>query len=221
MNEKDLNIPAGQVSVTGTLTLPVQPTALVIFAHGSGSSRFSPRNRYVAGVLNRQQMATLLVDLLTPEEDEVFENRFNIRLLTERLVDVTRFIHHHEACRDLPIGYFGASTGAASALHAAAVLTGLISAVVSRGGRPDMAEDILHLVKAPTLLIVGGLDTEVIAMNKTALQGLTQCIKQIRIVEGATHLFEEPGKLEEVSQLACRWLQQYLAAPVPAPSRHS
>ncbi len=221
INEKDLSIPAGKNNLTGTLTVPGKATALVIFAHGSGSSRFSPRNRYVAGVLNGQHLATLLVDLLTPEEDEVVENRFNIRLLAERLVSVTHFIHGYESCRNLPIGYFGASTGAASALHAAAVLPGLISAVVSRGGRPDLAEEMLHLVKAPTLLIVGGLDTEVIVMNKTAMQGLSQCIKQIRIVEGATHLFEEPGKLEEVSQLACLWLLQYLSVPVADSSLNS
>lgn len=211
---KEVEIQIEEVSVKGILSVPDKASSIIIFSHGSGSSRFSPRNRYIAEILNYHGMATLMVDLLTPEEDEVFENRFNMSLLTKRLIAVTKFIHHQEAFREFSIAYIGASTGAASALGAAALLPELIAAVVSRGGRPDLAEAYLPKVKAPTLLIVGGYDTEVIEINKAALKELTHCVRQIRIVEGATHLFEEPGKLEEVSHLACRWMQQYMPVQV-------
>lgn len=199
-----MKIPLGKLTLEGDLTIPNNAKGLVLFAHGSGSSRKSPRNRYVAQVLNSGGVATLLFDLLTPEEERVdavtAELRFNIDLLTERLVKVTQFILKE----GLKIGYFGASTGAAAALKAAAQLPNEIAAVVSRGGRPDLALERLPQVQAPTLLIVGSLDLQVIEMNKTALK-LMRCEKELKIVAGATHLFEEPGTLENVAEVALDW----------------
>ncbi|WP_212006665.1 dienelactone hydrolase family protein [Chitinophaga sp. HK235] len=197
----------GGPQLTAMLKVPEAAKGLVIFAHGSGSSRFSPRNNFVADVLNEHQMATLLTDLLTPSEDVVFENRFNINLLSNRLIKVSEWSMEQAALRQLPVGYFGASTGAAAALQAAA-LNKRIEAVVSRGGRPDLSKN-LSQVQAPTLLIIGSLDTAVIELNKQAYDEL-RCEKRMEIVQGASHLFEEPGTLDSVSNLAADWFERYL-----------
>lgn len=211
MKSIEINIPVGGITLKGNLNIPSDANSLVIFSHGSGSSRFSTRNNYVAERLNRQGIATLLIDLLTEAEDSIFENRFNIDLLTDRLVAVTFYVGQLTELKKLPIGYFGASTGAASALQAANQLKDIIVAVVSRGGRPDLAKG-LSRVKAATLLIVGSLDTEVIKLNEQAFSQLI-CEKQTEIVEGASHLFEEPGKLDKVSELAENWFRKYLINP--------
>jgi len=209
MKTTELNIPIGkQIILKGNLSIPEEPNGLVIFSHGSGSSRFSSRNRHVAEILNKQGIATLLIDLLTEEEDSVYKNRFNINLLTERLIAVTNYTSVLSDLRDLPIGFFGASTGAASALKAAGSIKN-IQAIVSRGGRPDLAGNSLKKVTAPTLLIIGSLDTDVISLNEEAYHQLT-CEKDWKIVEGATHLFEEPGKLDIVANYAVDWFTKHL-----------
>jgi len=214
IDSRDIDIDVGQdIWLTGNLTIPEGCHALVIFSHGSGSSRHSVRNKFVAGYLNKHHIATLLIDLLTPEEDRESHNRFNIDLLTERLVSVTTYAHGLPALSGCNIGLFGASTGAASALNAAAQMGDMISAVVSRGGRPDLATMALDKVKAPVLLIVGSLDAEVIQLNKMALKSL-KSEKQILIVEGASHLFEETGKLDEVARLANNWFTTHLLRKV-------
>lgn len=205
-----LEIKLDRVSLEGELVLPDDPHGLVIFSHGSGSSRFSPRNNFVAQQLQRRGIGTFLFDLLTEEEDMDYSKRFNIELLSQRLVQVTRQILQFGDIINLPIGYFGASTGAASALIAAAALHDKIDAVVSRGGRPDLAMDQLSQVKAPTLLIVGRLDNDVIKMNQEAFKKLCTT-KQLEIIEGATHLFEEPGALEQVATLSENWFMQHLS----------
>ncbi|MDX5346211.1 MAG: dienelactone hydrolase family protein [Hymenobacteraceae bacterium] len=205
-----VKIAVGNVELTGDLIIPENARGLVLFSHGSGSSRLSSRNRYVAQHLQEAGFATLLFDLLTPQEDENYQTRFNIPLLTERLIGATGWAQKNEQTRNLDIGYFGASTGAASALGAAASLVDEIKAVVSRGGRPDMADAVLPDVLAPTLLIVGGKDDPVIDMNKDAYDRL-HCIKEMEIVPDATHLFEEPGALEMVADLALDWFKKYLA----------
>jgi putative phosphoribosyl transferase len=208
-----VSIPSGEVELEGVLELPEQPGGVVVFSHGSGSSRHSPRNRFVAQELRGAGLATLLVDLLTLQEDTDYEVRFDIDLLTERLGDAVRFAHRHAAIRSLPIGLFGASTGAASALRVAAALPQLVQAVVSRGGRPDLTGDrALSMVTAPTLLIVGGRDHGVVELNQAAHR-LLQCEKAVAIVAGATHLFEEPGALEEVARLARDWFLRHLVLP--------
>jgi pimeloyl-ACP methyl ester carboxylesterase len=207
---RELIIPIGvHFKLHGDLNIPEGSNMLVIFSHGSGSSRFSPRNKFVAEELNKEKIATLMTDLLTDEEDSIYENRFDIDLLTERLVDITNYARVIPELNNFSIGYFGASTGAASALEAAARLKTIIKAVVSRGGRPDMAETFLKSVKAPTLFIVGSDDGEVVQLNKEAYH-LLRCEKEIEIIEGATHLFEEEGKLEEVASLACNWFKEHL-----------
>ncbi|MCK5441726.1 MAG: dienelactone hydrolase family protein [Maribacter sp.] len=193
----------------GGLVVPKNAVGMVIFSHGSGSSRLSPRNNFVAQMLQKKGLATLLFDLLTVDEDKIYENRFNIDLLTKRLVDVTQWVQQQKEIRSLPIGYFGASTGAASALRAATFYGKEIKAVVSRGGRPDMALQDLHKVTAPTLLIVGGWDDVVIELNEKAYQKL-QCERKLEIIPKATHLFEEPGKLEEVAHISANWFTRYL-----------
>ncbi|MGI9542926.1 MAG: dienelactone hydrolase family protein [Cyclobacteriaceae bacterium] len=209
MVDELIKIPALSAELTGNLNIPYQASGLVIFSHGSGSSRLSPRNNYVAEVIRNQQMGTLLFDLLTEKEDEEYERRFNIDLLTERLVAVTEWIETQPQVQNLPFGYFGASTGAASALSAAAGLEHRIKAVVSRGGRPDLSLEVLYQVTAPTLLIVGSLDDQVITLNQQAYDKLTGK-KELKIIAGASHLFEEPGKLEEVADLAAGWFKKYL-----------
>jgi dienelactone hydrolase len=206
-NFKDLvRIPCGQVQIEGALEVPEHPIGIVVFAHGSGSSRFSPRNNYVAAELRDERIGTLLLDLLTPQEDEQYRTRFNIPLLTERLLAAVEWLQRQAAgYRALPVGLFGASTGAAAALQVAALPQAHVVAVVSRGGRPDLAGTAaLEQVHAPTLLIVGGNDAAVIELNKTAYEAL-RCEKRVEIVAGATHLFEEPGALEEVAEIACEW----------------
>jgi dienelactone hydrolase len=211
--ETAVRIPVGSVVVEGNLTVPSSARGVVLFAHGSGSSRFSSRNRYVAKVFNAQKIATLLFDLLTNEEDQedlvTAEYRFNINLLAERLISATEWLKKDPQTKHYSFCYFGASTGAAAALIAAAKLPNDIVAVVSRGGRPDLATDYLSRVAAPTLLLVGGLDTEVIELNRQAMAQMS-AEKKLVIIPGATHLFEEPGKLEEVAKLSTDWFLRYL-----------
>jgi putative phosphoribosyl transferase len=206
MNE--VRIQAGPAMLAGNLTITDGATALVLFAHGSGSSRHSPRNQFVARTLNNAGLATLLFDLLTPEEEAIDlrtrEHRFNIGLLAERLVHATKWAQQQEQIRDLRIGYFGSSTGGGAALVAAAEIPQDVGAVVSRGGRPDLAGDALPKVQAPTLLIVGGNDDIVIELNEQARDRM-RCEVSLKIVPDATHLFEEPGALEKVAQLASDW----------------
>ncbi len=209
-----IRIPVSHNSaIEGNLTIPPNAKAVITFAHGSGSSRFSPRNQYIAKTFNEAGIATLLIDLLTPKEEEIDVNtaeyRFNIGLLAERLISATEWLKLDPSTRDMVFGYFGASTGAAAALIAAAKLPDDIKAVVSRGGRPDLAVDFLGQVKAPTLLVVGGDDTDVIALNQQALEMIT-AEKKLIIIPGATHLFEEPGKLDEVAQFSVDWFKRYL-----------
>jgi len=199
----------GDVTLDGHLTVPERSRAVVVFAHGSGSSRHSPRNRYVGSVLNEAGIATLLFDLLTPLEEVDRSNVFDIALLAQRLVGVTRWLNEDEATGELSVGYFGASTGAAAALVAAAELRAGVGAVVSRGGRPDLAAPRLARVTAPTLLIVGGLDSVVLDLNRTALAQL-RCESSLAIVPGATHLFEEPGTLRRAAELARSWFLAHL-----------
>jgi Raf kinase inhibitor-like YbhB/YbcL family protein len=194
------------------LGVPEGASAVVLFAHGSGSSRLSPRNRFVAETLRKGGIGTLLIDLLTEEEDSVYETRFDIGLLTTRLAEVVGWLGKRPEGRGLPIGLFGASTGAAAALHVAARLGDHVSAVVSRGGRPDLAMDVLDRVVSPTLLIVGGEDREVIRLNEAAYRVL-RCEKELEIVPGATHLFEEPGTLEQVAGLALDWFRAHTPRP--------
>jgi dienelactone hydrolase len=212
-SEQLVQVITGQVTLEGNLTLPDRARGVVLFAHGSGSSRHSPRNRFVAHKMVGAGLATLLLDLLTPEEEHVDIRtrhlRFDIGLLARRLVGAVDWLRSHPALHGLAIGLFGASTGAAAALVAAAERPDAVKAVVSRGGRPDLAGAALSGVRAPTLLIVGGRDTPVIGLNQEALAQL-RVEKRLEIVPGATHLFEEPGALEEVAQLAVRWFQQYL-----------
>lgn len=200
---KNLKIPVDGIILEGTLSVPDNAIGLVVFSHGSGSSRLSPRNNFIARELQRIGIATLLFDLLTAEEDEVYSQRFNIPLLSERLVKVTQWLEELPQVSGLPVGYFGASTGAASALTAAAQLPDKVRSVVSRGGRPDLAAGLRN-VKAPTLLIVGENDPEVMRLNRDARELMTG-LCTLREVEGATHLFEEPGALEEVASLAGDW----------------
>ena len=216
MKEREVRVPAGPVILEGNLSIPENARGVVLFAHGSGSGRHSPRNRYVAQSLREAGLATLLIDLLTPEEEDVDLRtrhlRFDIGLLAERLVGATDWLTQDPRTQDLRIGYFGASTGAGAALAAAAGRPKAAGAVVSRGGRPDLAGDSLPHVRAPTLLIVGGSDVPVIGMNQEALARL-RTEKKLEIVPGATHLFEEPGALEEVARLAADWFVRHLEHP--------
>jgi putative phosphoribosyl transferase len=211
--ETEIKILARGATLDGNLTVPDAARGLVLFVHGSGSSRRSPRNRFVARMLNDAGLATLLFDLLTPEEESVDiqtrEHRFDIGLLAERLGSATDWASHEAGVRDLRIGYFGSSTGGGAALVAAAAHPELVGAVVSRGGRPDLAGPALPKVKTPTLLIVGGADDVVIDLNRQAMAEM-RCEVQLEIVPGATHLFEEPGTLEQVAQLASKWLVHHL-----------
>ena len=208
----EVKIPVGLVSLDGTLTVPDLASSVVLFAHGSGSSRHSPRNQFVARVFNQAGLATLLFDLLTPEEEaediDTARYRFNIDLLAERLVCATESILEQKETSRLSIGYFGSSTGGGAALVAAAKRPHDVSAVVSRGGRPDLAGDLLSRVLAPTLLIVGGRDEIVIELNHQA-QRKMRCEVKLEIIQGATHLFEETGALDRVAQLASGWFLQH------------
>ncbi len=205
-----IHIPAGAATIEGMLEIPEGALGLVLFAHGSGSSRHSPRNNSVAGVLRQAGVGTLLMDLLTPEEDRDTTRRFDIALLTQRLMDAARWVVSQPELIKISLGFFGASTGAAAALEAAAILGDEAKAVVSRGGRPDMASpEVLATVTAPTLLLVGGLDDVVIDLNQQAYDQL-RCEKKLVIVPGATHLFEEPGTLQEVARQAADWFKRHL-----------
>ena len=214
--EREVRLKLEKAVLAGTLTLPERARGLVLFAHGSGSSRHSPRNRYVAGVLNEAGLGTLLFDLLTADEDMLDRRtralRFDIPLLAERLEGATRWTVTQPELRELPLGYFGASTGAAAALVAAANLPDDIRAVVSRGGRPDLAGEALRRVTAPTLLIVGSQDHGVLGLNEKALAELADVDKELEVIPGATHLFEEPGTLELAARVARDWLVRHLAA---------
>lgn len=205
-----VNISLDSINLEGSLDIPDGSKGIVIFAHGSGSSRHSPRNKFVAQVIYDAGIGTLLFDLLTKKEDALFENRFNIGILSDRLKGATQWLKGLPQARDLQIGYFGSSTGAAAALVAAADLGKEISAVVSRGGRPDLAEDALGQVQAPTLLIVGGNDYHVLQLNQLAYE-LIQAEKELEIIPGATHLFEESGALEKVAHLAADWFKNHLS----------
>lgn len=209
INFDNIIIPLHNVKLKGRLRIAENQKGLVIFSHGSGSGRLSIRNNYVADHLQFEGFSSLLFDLLTEGEDLVYENRFDINLLSQRLVKVTQWILKFKDYKNLPIGYFGASTGAASALYAAAHLNNKIKAIVSRGGRPDLAMPILDRIKAPTLFIVGGNDDVVILLNKKAFANLDG-IKKLEIIEGATHLFEEPGTLEKAAELSANWFNKYL-----------
>jgi pimeloyl-ACP methyl ester carboxylesterase len=213
VSRRAVRIPAGPMVLSGDLVVPKDATGLVIFAHGSGSSRKSQRNQFVAAELVKVGLATLLFDLLTEEEEEAdqvtHELRFDLDLLATRLVDATLWAAAQPLTRDLQPGYFGASTGGGAALMAAAQLMKRIGAVVSRGGRPDLAGNALAKVKAPTLLLVGELDDVVLRLNEDAFENL-RCVKDLQVVPGASHLFEEPNKLQQVAQLAAAWFKKYL-----------
>jgi putative phosphoribosyl transferase len=215
--ESEIGVGVDSVILRGDLVIPADARGVVLFAHGSGSGRHSPRNRFVAEVLQNGQLGTLLVDLLTPEEEAIDLQtghlRFNIGLLAGRLAGATDWLRQHPVARKLPVGYFGASTGGGAALVAASKRPDDVKAVVSRGGRPDLAGPALPHVKAPTLLIVGGNDTPVITMNREAMADM-HAERKLEIVPGASHLFEEPGTLEEVAQLARGWFRRYLVEPV-------
>lgn len=220
-----MKIELSSVTLEGDLEISEGAEAIVVFAHGSGSSRLSPRNQYVAKVLRSAGFATLLFDLLTKSEDQLYQNRFDIPLLTKRLIETTHWLMNREETKGMKIGFFGASTGAASALEAEFRLNNpLISAIVSRGGRPDLANKFLDKIKIPTLFIVGGNDRAVIELNKRAFEKL-RCEKDLVIISGATHLFEEPGTLEQVAEKAKEWFLKFLiermeggSAEIPRPA---
>jgi dienelactone hydrolase len=218
MHLEEVQIQAGPAALSGNLSIPENATALVLFVHGSGSSRHSPRNQFVARTLNNAGLATLLFDLLTPEEEAIdartAELRFNIKLLAKRLVHATNWAKQQQQTRDLRIGYFGSSTGGGAALVAAAERPQDIGAVVSRGGRPDLAGEALPKVQVPTLLIVGGDDDIVIELNEQARDRM-RCEVKLEIIPGATHLFEEPGALERVAQLASDWFVNHIGSAGP------
>ncbi len=213
IQEKSVQITSGRVKLIGDLAIPPEAKSIVLFAHGSGSSSLSSRNRFVAKHLQSEGLATLLFDLLTPDEEQIdsynMQLRFDIELLADRLSGATEWLKSQKEIAKMPVGYFGASTGAAAALIAATTHTDSVHAIVSRGGRPDLAQRALGLVRVPTLLIVGGNDDEVIILNQQAMEKM-KSTKKIVIVPGATHLFEEPGTLESVAELASSWFLQYL-----------
>lgn len=216
--EKLIHVKVGNTNLEGMLNIPENAKGIVLFAHGSGSGRFSPRNNFVANVLQQDNLGTLLIDLLTKHEDEIFETRFNIALLTERLIAIAHWLKNQSETKNLPIGLFGASTGAAAALEVAAAVGEGIKAVVSRGGRPDLAKNVLGKVVSPTLIIVGGNDFGVIELNQEAFV-LLNCMKKFEIIPHATHLFEEPGALEGVAKHAKNWFMQYLPTSTKSGSK--
>lgn len=208
-SKEEIQLLLGNTMLPGTLVIPEMAKGIIVFAHGSGSSRHSSRNKYIASLLEDAGFATLLFDLLTEPEEEDYAKRFDIDLLTERLIETTDWLKSEEQTGGLTVGYFGASTGAAATLQAAAELGDIIGAVVSRGGRPDLAGLRLSFVVSPTMLIVGSLDREVVALNEQAFAEL-RVAREIRIVEGANHLFEEQGALEEVANLTISWFNRYI-----------
>lgn len=209
ITQKNVVIPVGNIKLEGIFGIPKNASGLVIFVHGSGSSRHSSRNNYVARILQKAKFATLLFDLLTEEEDKVYSNRFDIPLLARRLEEVTTWALLQPETKDFKVGYFGASTGAAAAIETAARLKQNVHAIVSRGGRPDLAGTALKQVIAPTLLIVGGADSEVLELNKKAEEDIIGETK-LEVVPDATHLFEEPGALDAVAELAVEWFDEHL-----------
>ncbi len=211
---KAISIPLKQLTLKANLYIPENAKGLVIFSHGSGSSRFSPRNNFVANILNKKGLATLLLDLLTESEDENYETRFNINLLTSRLIAATKWVQQQRETEQISLGYFGASTGAASAIRAAAFFKDDIKAIVSRGGRPDLALDEISEVTASTLFIVGGKDSAVLELNITAYAKM-ESEKKFEIIPGASHLFEEAGKLEKVAELSASWFKKWLITKKP------
>lgn len=208
MEDKNINIKLGKLTLQGILNVPEGAKSLIVFAHGSGSSRLSPRNNFVAKILQKNNFATLLFDLLTEQEDEIYENRFDIDLITERLIEATGRLFKNPETSALPIEYFGASTGSAAAIKAAVALQGKIKAIVSRGGRVDLAEDALGKLNTPILLIVGGNDKDVLDLNQKSYEKI-KSQKKIEIISGAAHLFEEPGALEKVASIAVEWFSEY------------
>ena len=217
MPPEPVRISADGAHIEGVLEQPDAPIGLVLFAHGSGSSRHSPRNNFVAARLREEGLGTLLIDLLTPGEDQDYDRRFDIALLVERLHDSVRWLAADPSTHGMPVGLFGASTGAAAALQLAAAVPSKVAAVVSRGGRPDLAGQMsLERVKAPTLLVVGGDDTEVLELNEGAYKHL-KCEKSLFVVQGATHLFEEPGTLEIAASHAAGWFTQHLVPEAVRP----
>lgn len=211
---KAISIPLKHLTLKANLYIPENAKGLVIFSHGSGSSRFSPRNNFVANILNKKGLATLLLDLLTESEDENYETRFNINLLTSRLIAATKWVQQQRETEQISLGYFGASTGAASAIRAAAFFKDDIKAIVSRGGRPDLALDEISEVTASTLFIVGGKDSAVLELNITAYAKM-ESEKKFEIIPGASHLFEEAGKLEKVAELSASWFKKWLITKKP------
>ena len=209
MTEQIINIPLESVTLEGALSIPEGATGIIVFSHGSGSSRHSPRNKMVAQVLQQGRLATLLIDLLTEKEDEDYEMRFDIDLLHRRLEGVRQWVRNQPQLKDLKVGYFGGSTGSSAALRAAAHLGDELQAVVSRGGRTDLSDDVMNQIVAPTLFMVGGNDEPVLTLNKQSFE-LLKCEKDFKIIEGATHLFAEPGALDEVARLALAWFKKYL-----------
>lgn len=207
---RDVEVPTARATVAGCLTVPDAALGIVVFAHGSGSSRLSPRNRYVAEVLNEAGLATLLIDLLTPDEERDRTNVFDIGLLADRLIGATQWLAGRDDTSGLPVGYFGASTGGGAAVVAAADSRVTVAAVVSRGGRPDLAGSALSQVSAPTLLIVGARDPDVLVLNRQAQKAMSSAECALAIVPGATHLFEEPGTLEAVAALARNWFVDHM-----------
>lgn len=205
----EVRVPLDGILLEGDVHIPKGVKGIVIFVHGSGSSRLSPRNQYVAKVLQKEGIGTLLIDLLTVDEDSFYNNRFDIDLLTKRVITITTWLQKQVEGRTYTFGYFGASTGAAAAINAAVALEEHIKAIVSRGGRPDLATVSLSRVTCPTLLIVGGEDSEVLRLNRHIYEELS-CTKKLEIVPHATHLFEEPGTLEKVAKLATHWFKKYL-----------
>jgi putative phosphoribosyl transferase len=212
LKDQLVTIISGTLSLSGVLAIPAKAKGIVLFAHGSGSGRFSPRNRFVAQHLQQGGIGTLLIDLLMKDEEDDRHKVFDIDLLADRVLTASAWLHNDARTRPFPLGYFGASTGAGAALQAAARASLHVGAIVSRGGRPDLAEDYLAQVTAPTLLLVGGEDHPVIEMNRHAYR-LLRCPKQLTIIPGATHLFEEPGALEQVTEQALAWFQQHLTHP--------
>ena len=209
MKNLEIDIPLTSVTLKGDLVIPENPVGIIVFSNGRGSSRLSVRNKLIAETFQKHRIGTLLFDLLTPAEDEIYQNRFNIDLLVGRLIETTEWLMKNPYSKNTSIGYFGISNGSASALRAAAYFGKLIKSVVSKGGRPDLALGVLHQVSAPTLLIVGEKDTPMIENNKIAFDEL-ESIKEMKIVKGATQLFEEPGTLSEVANLAVIWYKKHL-----------
>lgn len=218
--EQPVTVTSGSLALDGILGLPRRPVGVILFVHGSGSGRLSPRNRFVAHQFQQGGMATLLIDLLTDQEAEDRRNVFDIQLLAERVLIAGRWLGRDARTKALPLGYFGASTGAGAALLAAARVPSLVRAVVSRGGRPDLAASYLPEVNAPTLLLVGEFDEPVIELNRSAA-GLLTCRKRLIVIPGATHLFEEPGTLEQVANRALAWFRRYLTPCTEHPPCHA